>query len=83
MKKAIKRIFIVGFILFLLMQLYQPARNEYYGQVLPVDFTEVYKVPKNVETILKTSCYDCHSNNTTYPLYCYVQPIGFFYGKTY
>ncbi|MFV8326929.1 heme-binding domain-containing protein [Flavobacterium sp. ZS1P14] len=81
MKKTIKRIFIVGFILFLLIQLYQPARNEYYGRVLPIDFTEVYKVPKNVETILRTSCYDCHSNNTNYPLYCYVQPIGFFMEK--
>ena len=60
------------------MQLYQPARNENFEQVNISEFTKVYKVPKNVETILKTSCYDCHSNNTNYPLYSYVQPARFF-----
>lgn len=60
------------------MQCYQPARNVSYEQVSSSNFTEVYKVPKNVETILRTSCYDCHSNNTNYPLYSYVQPIRFF-----
>lgn len=60
------------------MQLYQPARNENFEQVNTSEFTKVYKVPKNVETILRTSCYDCHSNNTNYPLYSYVQPARFF-----
>ena len=60
------------------MQLYQPARNESYEQVNTADFTSIYKVPKNVETILRTSCYDCHSNNTHYPLYSYIQPARFF-----
>lgn len=60
------------------MQLYQPARNENFEQVNISEFTKVYKVPKNVETILRTSCYDCHSNNTNYPLYSYVQPARFF-----
>ncbi len=60
------------------MQLYQPARNESYEQDFTANFTKVYKVPKNVETILRTSCYDCHSNNTNYPLYSYIQPARFF-----
>ena len=60
------------------MQLYQPARNESYEQDFTANFTKVYKVPKNVETILQTSCYDCHSNNTNYPLYSYIQPARFF-----
>lgn len=60
------------------MQLYQPARNESYEQVNTANFTTVYQVPKNVETILRTSCYDCHSNNTNYPLYSYIQPARFF-----
>lgn len=34
-----------------------------------------YKVPPNVQTILKTSCYDCHSNNTIYPSYSKLQPV--------
>ena len=60
------------------MQLYQPARNESYEQELTANFTKMYDVPKNVETILRTSCYDCHSNNTNYPLYSYIQPARFF-----
>ena len=78
MKKIIKKIIIIGFVIFLLMQLYQPARNESYEQELTANFTKMYDVPKNVETILRTSCYDCHSNNTNYPLYSYIQPARFF-----
>lgn len=78
MKKSIKKIFFIGLIIFLLMQLYQPARNQSYEQVNTTDFTKVYQVPKNVEAILRTSCYDCHSNNTLYPLYSFIQPTRSF-----
>lgn len=57
------------------MQLYQPARNLGYEQDLTTNFTKVYNVPKKVEIILRTSCYDCHSNNTNYPWYSYIQPV--------
>lgn len=41
-----------------------------------VDFVKVYNTPKNVEKLLKTACYDCHSNETVYPKYAYVAPIS-------
>lgn len=78
MKKIIKKILFIGLIIFLLMQLYQPARNESFEQDITANFTKVYNVPKNVEAIVRTSCYDCHSNNTNYPWYSNVQPVGFF-----
>jgi len=78
MKKIFKKIVVVILILFLLMQLYQPSPNLDYGKVLPENFTKLYYVPMNVQTILKTSCYDCHSNNTNYPWYSNLQPIRFF-----
>lgn len=78
MKKIIKKIVIIGLIVFLLMQLYQPDRNLDYGKVFPEHITKLYNVPTNVQTILKTSCYDCHSNNTNYPWYSYLQPVRFF-----
>lgn len=34
-----------------------------------------YTVPAGVLGLLKTSCYDCHSNNTVYPWYNNIQPI--------
>ncbi len=38
--------------------------------------TIVQAVPQHIDKILATSCYDCHSNNTVYPWYAEVQPIG-------
>jgi len=78
MKSILKKILLIGFIIFLLMQFYHPARNIGFGQGLTADFTRVYHVPKNVETILRTSCYDCHSNKTDYPWYSNIQPVGIF-----
>ena len=78
MKIIIKKILFIGLIIFLLIQLYQPARNISFEQNITADFTKVYNVPKNVEVIFRTSCYDCHSNNTFYPWYSYIQPTRFF-----
>ncbi|MBB4803528.1 heme-binding domain-containing protein [Nodularia spumigena CS-584] len=78
MKRFIRKILFIGLIIFLLMQLYQPARNSDYGQVLPIHISRVYPIPKNVQKILQTSCYDCHSNNTQYPWYSYIQPARTF-----
>ena len=33
-------------------------------------------MPENIQNILKTSCYDCHSNNTNYPWYNKIQPVN-------
>ena len=74
MKQFIRKTLIVGLIIFLLIQLYQPARNSDNGKVSSTDFVKTYDVPANVVQILKTSCSDCHSNNTNYPWYSYIQP---------
>lgn len=44
--------------------------------VPPTDLMEVYNVPEKVEVIFKTSCYDCHSDNTMYPWYNKLQPVS-------
>jgi hypothetical protein len=36
----------------------------------------LYPPPPEVREILATSCYDCHSNQTRYPWYAGVQPVG-------
>ena len=33
--------------------------------------------PENVSGILRTSCYDCHSNETRWPWYTYIAPVSF------
>jgi hypothetical protein len=40
------------------------------------EITTSFTVPKNVQEVLQTSCYDCHSNSTRYPWYAEVQPVG-------
>ncbi|PHR72223.1 MAG: cytochrome C [Lutibacter sp.] len=41
------------------------------------DFIAATNPSKEIETLLKTSCYDCHSNNTNYPWYDRVAPVSF------
>jgi len=62
------------------IQFIQPARNQN-GQVLAVDISRIYKVPNEIQMILKNSCYDCHSNDTRYPWYVHIQPMGWMMAK--
>ena len=59
----------------ILIQFVQPSRNKGSG-MLSTDLTSTHNVPANVQNILKASCYDCHSNNTSYPWYSNIQPFG-------
>ncbi len=59
--------------LLVLIQFIRPAENNSNDQTQSIGTK--YNVPKKVENILKTACYDCHSNNTTYPWYAKVQPV--------
>ena len=77
MKRFFKKILIIGLVIFLLMQLYQPARKMNNGEVLPFHITRLHHVPDRVQVILAATCYDCHSNNTKYPWYSYIQPARF------
>lgn len=45
------------------------------------DFIKTNGTPRNIARILKTSCYNCHSNNTNYPWYSRVQPAGWLLEK--
>ena len=40
------------------------------------DFLNGNNVPKKIGEIFKTSCYDCHSDNTAYPWYNKIQPVS-------
>lgn len=73
--RSIKKILLGLLIVFIAIQFIQPARNKG-GQVLSTDFVKVYAVPGNVQAVLQNSCYDCHSNNTSYPWYSNIQPMA-------
>jgi hypothetical protein len=75
LKKILKRTFQVLLLGFIIIQFIRPEKNKAAG-ISSNDITKIYSVPENVEAILKTSCYDCHSNNTVYPWYANIQPVA-------
>ena len=76
----IKKIMLGLLIVLILIQFIQPARNKS-TEMLSTDITKTINIPENVQGILKTSCYDCHSNNTNYPWYSRIQPFGWLLAK--
>lgn len=45
------------------------------------DIIVVESVPTEIAILLKTSCYDCHSNVTRYPWYSNVAPVSWWLKK--
>jgi hypothetical protein len=70
-----KRILFVSGILFIAIQFISPVHNQS-KQVMATDISRVILVPDGVLALLKNACYDCHSNNTDYPWYSNIQPVG-------
>ena len=73
--KIVKKIFIALLILFIAIQFFRPARN-ISTQNFPRGINHTIITPDPVLTVLKNSCYDCHSNNTRYPWYNNIQPVA-------
>lgn len=72
----IKKILVVLLIALVVIQFIRPSRNQ--GAIATAtDITHYVRVPDTVMQILKVSCYDCHSNNTVYPWYTNINPVGF------
>lgn len=64
---------IIGVIV--IIQLIPMTKNQNGPETASID--KKFKVPEEVAVILKDACYDCHSNNTEYPWYTKIQPVGF------
>lgn len=78
--KIVKIISIVFVVVIVGIQFVPTSRNE--SDVIPeTDIMTLYGVPERVGSIFKTSCFDCHSNNTNYPWYNKVQPASWFLEK--
>jgi Haem-binding domain len=77
MKKFFKRFFLLLLIAFVIIQFFRPTKN-IAADINANDITAKYTVPQDVQTVFKTSCYDCHSNNSAYPWYNNIQPVAWF-----
>jgi hypothetical protein len=71
----IKKIFFLLLLALVVIQFIRPAEN-HSDKLSKNDITVHYTVPDTVLSILRRSCYDCHSNNTHYPWYNKIQPVA-------
>lgn len=75
--KILKILAIVVVIAFIVIQFVQIDKtNPEIVQAETID--AITSVPPDVKIILGKACNDCHTNNTRYPWYSYVQPNGWF-----
>ncbi|MDF2438563.1 MAG: cytochrome [Bacteroidota bacterium] len=74
-KLNLKKIVIVLVILFIVIQAFRIDKT---NPILDPskDFMSLSSPPSNVANILNSSCYDCHSNATTYPWYTNISPVS-------
>lgn len=60
------------------IQVIRPAKNISAAEPFTGknEITALHPASAEVKRILVTACYDCHSNNTRYPWYADLQPVG-------
>ena len=76
----VKKILLVISVVFIVIQFIAPFRNKD-GRVLETNISKIFNVSDSVQAVLTKACYDCHSNNTNYPWYSTIQPIGWLLAK--
>ena len=70
-----RKILVALLAVFVIIQFIRPSKNDGVADGENA-ISKKYQIPENVQSILKQSCYDCHSNSTTYPWYANIQPVG-------
>jgi len=74
--KLLKKVSLGVVITVVTMQFYRPTKNISPGNHTKVFIKETNPSPELI-AVLKTSCYDCHSDNTAYPWYNNIAPISY------
>ncbi|EDM43157.1 hypothetical protein SCB49_11799 [unidentified eubacterium SCB49] len=67
---------LLALVAFVFMQFIRPDKNESGYETVKVFETET-NVNGTLATLLKTKCYDCHSNQTVYPWYAEIAPASY------
>jgi uncharacterized protein YxeA len=74
--KLVKKILLALLLVFIIAQFFGPEKNE--GDYASLDaFIAETNPPEDVKTILKSTCFDCHSNTTVYPWYNNITPVNY------
>jgi len=73
--KFIRILFILLVTAFVVLQFFGIDRsNPVFDQ--QSDLISIEKPPVDIKNILRSSCYDCHSNETIWPWYSYIAPVS-------
>jgi hypothetical protein len=78
--QVIKKILLLLLMAFIAIQFIRPDRNKQDG-ILITDISKMISISDSVHAVLTKACYDCHSNNTNYPWYTTIQPVGWLMAK--
>ncbi|MCD2422125.1 heme-binding domain-containing protein [Niabella pedocola] len=74
-KSVFKKVIVALLVLLVIIQFFGAEKNS--SAVTAENAIEQhYTVPPPIQTLLRTGCYDCHSNNTVYPWYSRIQPVA-------
>lgn len=71
----LRKILLGLLVLFLGAQAFRPEKNLSAAPATS-DLLVKHPAPPAVERMLRSGCYDCHSENTRYPWYAEIQPLG-------
>lgn len=74
-KGILKKVLIVLLIAFVIMQFFRIDKTNPKVEKAK-DFIVLTQPPADVEKMLRSACYDCHSNETVYPWYSNVAPVS-------
>lgn len=73
----LKKILVVILVAFIIIQFFPIDKTN--PPLEPgMDFINIKNTPPDVAKLIKTSCYDCHSNETKYPWYASIAPSSWF-----
>lgn len=71
----IRKILLVLLAIFIVMQVIRPKLDNKGGATTNAIY-QLTSISEETNQLLRSSCYDCHSNTTVYPWYSHVQPVG-------
>ena len=72
--KIIRKVLLALLVVLVLIQFVRPEKNLSGDNTYHV--STKYPMPADVQAIMESACYDCHSNTTRYPWYANVQPVA-------
>jgi hypothetical protein len=77
MKKALKLPYILTglAVIFLILQVFRIDKTKPQPNT-EADYITIAQPPAEITSLIKSSCYDCHSNETKYPWYSNIAPVS-------